>query len=620
MGTQSDRKLVAFLPLVLAATFVVVVVPMLLVVWLRSSGVVGSVGAGMVIAVTVSLLASCAGGAFWKARAHPGDILFSDLMLWGWLQRWRSEHRLTAAADVLGLTPGRPQAISGGQLTNEQKAGLLTQLTFALEARDAYTHGHSRRVARHASNTARRMGLSRAEVAKIRAAGAMHDVGKVETPITVLHKEGKLTDGEYAIIKRHPVDGAVMVSGLGDDELTAIVRHHHERVDGSGYPDGLAGEAIPIGARILAVADTFDAITSARPYRHARAHNEALDVLATEAGTQLDPDAVRAFCSCYSGRRPLAYWTMLANAGPRITSWLGSGLAPAKAATVANVMATAATAATIGSSALGVAASAGVLPSSSRPHASPQAPALYVQKEMPSKRTHPRYPGHRPLKDGGQQNHRGGHRLSTGQPQNNAHTQNNTQAQNNPRPQSQGPGHNTAQPNGGAKAPDNSRDQEDAQRHSHRDRHGQGRRQDQARDQVVSSATGSGHMVQSDGTFRSFSFTARKYADGTSKGDLRLKRPGFDVVVHIEIDCLRVVWNVAHMSGRISRVDNPDEGEVGELTRVEVRDNGEDGKAPPDQISTIPANPGDADPTTCIDPPTNTTIGTIQGGNVRVRD
>ncbi len=458
MGTQTDRKLVAFLPLVLVATFLVVVVPMLLVVWLRSSGVVSSVWVGTAIGVAVSLLASCAGGAFWKARADARDILFSDLMLWGWLQRWRSEHRLNAAADVLGFTPGRPQAISGGRLTNEQKAGLLTRLTSGLEARDAYTHGHSRRVARHASNTARRMGLSRAEVAKIRAAGAMHDVGKVETPITVLHKEGKLTDAEYAIVKRHPVDGAVMVSGLGDDELTAIVRHHHERVDGSGYPDRLAGEAIPIGARILAVADTFDAITSARPYRHAHAHKKALDILATEAGTQLDSDAVRAFCSCYSGRRPLAYWTMLANAGPRLTSWLGSGLAPAKAATVANVMATAATAATIGGSVLGAAANAGVLPSPSKPHSNAQAPAPHVQKQMPSKRTHPQYPGHRPLRDGG-------HGQSRAQPQNNAQTENNG------RPQNQGPRHKP-------------RDQGDAQRHGHgrRDRDGQGRRQDQARD------------------------------------------------------------------------------------------------------------------------------------------
>jgi hypothetical protein len=136
---------------------------------------------------------------------------------------------------------------------------------------------------------------------------------------------------------------------------------------------------------------------------------------------------------------------------------------------------------------------------------------------------------------------------------------------------------------------------------------------------VVASATGSGHMVRPDGTFRSFSFSARRYADGTSDGQLQLNSRSFDVVVHIRIDCLRVVGNVAHMSGRITRINNPEEGEVGELNRVEVRDNGEGNDAPPDQVSTIPANPDDADPTTCVDPPTNATIRTVQRGNVQVR-
>jgi hypothetical protein len=136
---------------------------------------------------------------------------------------------------------------------------------------------------------------------------------------------------------------------------------------------------------------------------------------------------------------------------------------------------------------------------------------------------------------------------------------------------------------------------------------------------VVASATGSGHMVRPDGTFRSFSFSARKYADGTSKGELQLNSRSFDVVVHIKIDCLRVVGNVAHMSGRITRVSDPEQGDLGELNRVEVRDNGEGRNAPPDQVSTIPENPGDADPTTCVDPPTNTTIRTVQRGNVQVR-
>ena len=140
-----------------------------------------------------------------------------------------------------------------------------------------------------------------------------------------------------------------------------------------------------------------------------------------------------------------------------------------------------------------------------------------------------------------------------------------------------------------------------------------------ASNEVVASATGSGHMVRPDGTLRSFSFSARRYSDGTSSGELQLNSRSFDVVVHITIDCLRVVGNVAHMSGRITRVSNPDEGEVGELNRVEVRDNGEGADAPHDEVSTIPANPGDADPTTCVDPPTNATIRTVHRGNVQVR-
>ena len=141
-----------------------------------------------------------------------------------------------------------------------------------------------------------------------------------------------------------------------------------------------------------------------------------------------------------------------------------------------------------------------------------------------------------------------------------------------------------------------------------------------ATQRVVASARGSGHMVRPDGTLRSFSFSALRYADGTSKGELQLNSRSFDVVVHIRIDCLRVIGDVAHLSGRITRVSNPEEGEVGELNRVEVRDNGEGPGAPPDQISTIPVNPDDADPTTCLDPPTNTTIRTVQRGNVQVRD
>lgn len=195
-----------------------------------------------------------------------------------------------------------------------------------METRDPYLHNHSRRVARHAWMIAGRMGLPRDELARIRTAAAIHDVGKISTPKAILQKPSPLTAEEYAVIKCHPADGAEMAAVLGDGELTSMVRHHHERLDGSGYPDGLSAERIPLGARIIAVADTFDAITSARPYRPASPHKKAMDILRAEAGTKLDPGVVRAFCGHYSGRRPIAIWAFVAGLPERALSWLGGSV------------------------------------------------------------------------------------------------------------------------------------------------------------------------------------------------------------------------------------------------------------------------------------------------------
>ena len=200
---------------------------------------------------------------------------------------------------------------------------LLRKLSSLLEARDPYTHGHSRRVARHSERIAREMGLPRDALARIRAAALVHDLGKINTPRSILTKPGRLTDAEFDLVKLHPGDGAAMVTELGDPELAAIIRHHHERLDGTGYPDGLGGYDIPGGARIIAVADTFDAITSTRPYRKARSHKQAIDVLQAEAGTQLDPDAVAAFVSYYAGRKTVGWVAMLAAAPQRLVSGLG---------------------------------------------------------------------------------------------------------------------------------------------------------------------------------------------------------------------------------------------------------------------------------------------------------
>lgn len=207
-------------------------------------------------------------------------------------------------------------------LTRERRAELLSELAAQLESRDPYTHGHSRRVARHAVIIAVRLGLAELQVATVRAAAALHDVGKINTPRAVLHKPGRLTDVELALIELHPVDGAAIVSTLGDPELIAMVRHHHERLDGTGYPDGLTGAEIPLGARIIAVADTFDAITSTRPYRPARTHDAAMAILDAEAGSRLEPAGVRALQAYYAETPMRPLWT------PRRVSLVGASLTP----------------------------------------------------------------------------------------------------------------------------------------------------------------------------------------------------------------------------------------------------------------------------------------------------
>jgi putative nucleotidyltransferase with HDIG domain len=165
----------------------------------------------------------------------------------------------------------------------------LLGLANALEAKDAYTRGHSERVAALARALALRAGLPRGRAETIAQAGLLHDLGKIAVPERILTKAGPLISEEWALMRRHPVAGAQIVSPLEFfDEGAVIVRHHHERQDGSGYPDGLAGESIPLGARIVAIADVYDALTSERPYRPALSHREALAWLDAAAGRLLD--------------------------------------------------------------------------------------------------------------------------------------------------------------------------------------------------------------------------------------------------------------------------------------------------------------------------------------------
>lgn len=172
----------------------------------------------------------------------------------------------------------------------------LQALANALEARDEYTRGHSERVAELSRRLALAAGLAAPAAALVAQAARLHDLGKIAIPEAVLRKPGPLTPGEWEVMRGHPLIGARILAPLDFFvEGTSIVRHHHERQDGSGYPDGLASDRVPVGARIVAVADVYDALSSDRPYRPRLPHEAALRRLEREAGRTLDGELITLF-------------------------------------------------------------------------------------------------------------------------------------------------------------------------------------------------------------------------------------------------------------------------------------------------------------------------------------
>jgi HD-GYP domain-containing protein (c-di-GMP phosphodiesterase class II) len=167
-------------------------------------------------------------------------------------------------------------------------------LAKAVDARDAYTGSHSERVGELAARIAVRMNADPELVELIRLAGSLHDLGKLAIPEEILRKPGPLTEPERLVLERHPQIGFRMLESLGVDPVAEWVLHHHERWDGTGYPDKLSGTRIPLGARILFVADAYDAMTSDRVYRSRLSAEAALDELERCAGTQFDPEIVQA--------------------------------------------------------------------------------------------------------------------------------------------------------------------------------------------------------------------------------------------------------------------------------------------------------------------------------------
>ncbi len=238
--------------------------------------------------VTVS-----AGLATFPMQGHGRDelIRLADSALY-----WAKEHGKNRVRlyrpEVVELSELKRLAAGPDKAARYRAAASLAK---AVDARDTYTGSHSERVGELAAKVAKRLGLDAEQVELTRLAGSLHDLGKLAIPEEILRKPGTLTDSERLVLERHPQIGFRMLDSLGVDPVADLVLHHHERWDGAGYPDGLHGEEIPLGARIIFVTDAYDAMTSDRIYRPKLSSQAALAELERCAGTQFDPGIVAAF-------------------------------------------------------------------------------------------------------------------------------------------------------------------------------------------------------------------------------------------------------------------------------------------------------------------------------------
>ena len=172
-----------------------------------------------------------------------------------------------------------------------------------IDAKDPYTHGHSKRVSDISVLVGNTMGMPPDQLELLKYAGDLHDIGKIGISEGIIAKEGKLSVEEYEIVKTHPLVGETIIEPVPFlNEIKEVIRHHHERFDGFGYPDGLKGYDIPLMSRIILIADAYDAMTSDRPYRRALSHEAALKEIQKHSGTQFDPAVATAFMQVFGNR------------------------------------------------------------------------------------------------------------------------------------------------------------------------------------------------------------------------------------------------------------------------------------------------------------------------------
>jgi len=206
-----------------------------------------------------------------EERKHLVQVLMHQLALY-----------LAGAEYSFSIRQGRYESING--------------MISVIEALDSYTRNHSKNVANYALLLAEELSLPPQIIEHVYYGALFHDIGKIGIPISIIHKQSKLTDSEYNIIKHHPEKGALILSNFSIfSDIIPIVLHHHEHFDGSGYPDGLKAEKIPLGARLVAIVDAYDALTTNRSYHKAQHGGEAIEIIKKSSPDQFDPDLVKAF-------------------------------------------------------------------------------------------------------------------------------------------------------------------------------------------------------------------------------------------------------------------------------------------------------------------------------------
>jgi HD-GYP domain-containing protein (c-di-GMP phosphodiesterase class II) len=297
---------------VLAATLGLIGVPVLAAATLTLAlrprpGLAIVLGVSLGIALAVSVV----GQAMWSRRPESARFALGDLMVWNALRRHTATRRVEQQTHMLGFDLEGRYA-GHDRVPLDQQLAIAREISHALEMKSAYSRNHSRRVERHVRRMAAVMGMAHDDTEQLAVAAELHDIGNIQIPEHLLSKPGILTQIEREAIEGHVALGAAMAFTAGSTEVVEGIRHHHERWDGSGYPNGLVGEEIPLFARMIAIAEVYDAMTSPRPYRRSFSREQALQLIKDQAGVHFDPDLVDVFVDSVREQNAAAFAPLIA--------------------------------------------------------------------------------------------------------------------------------------------------------------------------------------------------------------------------------------------------------------------------------------------------------------------